>query len=80
MRVLPAPLTVIAPQPVIETPPSVKLTEPVGAEPVTDAVKVTFVLTTDGLAELDTVVCEPTLLTTCDSGPLAEAMLLASPP
>ena len=41
-----------APQPVIVLPPSVKATLPVGAVPVTVAVKVTLVPTTDGLAEL----------------------------
>ena len=41
-----------APQPVIVLPPSVNATLPVGAVPVTVAVKVTLVPTTDGLAEL----------------------------
>jgi hypothetical protein len=37
-------------------PPSVKFTLPVGAAPVTDAVKVTLAPTVEGFAELDSVV------------------------
>jgi hypothetical protein len=46
----------IAPQPVIVVPPSVKATVPVGAVPATVAVNVTLAPTTDGLAELVSVV------------------------
>src|SRR5438105_4818851 len=45
-----------AAQALIELPPSVKLTVPVGLEPVTVAVNVTLAPTTDGLAELASVV------------------------
>jgi hypothetical protein len=46
----------IAPQPVIVVPPSVKRTVPVGALPATVAVNVTLAPTSDGFAELDSVV------------------------
>src|SRR5439155_13726969 len=54
--VLPGPLSAEAAQPLIELPPSVKFTVPVGLDPVTVAVNVTFAPTTDGLAELANVV------------------------
>src|ERR1700674_5258344 len=53
VRVLPLPPRATAAQPAMELPPSVKLTLPVGLDPVTDAVKVTLLPTVDGLAELD---------------------------
>src|SRR6266568_5166871 len=56
LRVLPTPLSAAAPQPVSVLPPSVKLTLPVGALPLTVAVKVTLAPTVDGLAELVSVV------------------------
>src|SRR6266446_1371794 len=56
VRVLPAPVSATAPHPLMVVPPSVKLTLPVGAVPVTDAVKVTLVPTVEGFNELDTVV------------------------
>ena len=45
-----------APQPVMVVPPSVKATGPVGAVPVTVAVKVTLLPTREGLTELASVV------------------------
>ena len=44
-----------APQPVMVLPPSLKATVPVGAVPVTDAVKVTLAPTAEGFNELDSV-------------------------
>ncbi len=61
-------------------PSAVKATLPVGALPVTVAVKVTLAPTADGLAELARLVVLAALLTTCASAVLAEAVLLASPP
>src|SRR2546427_12169523 len=56
--VLPGPLSAEAAQPLIEFPPSVKVTVPVGLDPVTVAVNVTFAPTTDGLTELVNFVVE----------------------
>jgi hypothetical protein len=63
----------------MELPPSVKLTLPVGAKPVTAAVKVTFAPATDGLAELDSAVVLVALLTTCEKFVLVEPLFVASP-
>src|SRR5215467_6309685 len=52
VRVLPLPARATAEQPLIELAPSLKLTLPVGLEPVTDAVKVTLVPVDAGLIEL----------------------------
>jgi len=60
-----------------------KFTVPVGEVPLTVAVKVTLTPATDGLAELDNavvLVVPVGLLTICDNGALAEALLFASPP
>ena len=54
VRVFPAPISATAEQPAIDVPPSLKFTLPVGAMPVTDAVKMTLEPTVDGLAELTT--------------------------
>ena len=66
-------------QPLSVVPLAVKATVPVGALPVTVAVKVTLVPTIDGLAELATPVVV-VVLTTCASTALPEPLLLASPP
>jgi len=79
VRVLPAPVSATALQVPMVAPPSVNLTVPVGALPVTDAVKVTLVPTTVGFAELETVVVEEAEFTTWDSAMLLEAALPASP-
>src|SRR5450432_2589594 len=79
VRVLPAPVSATALQAPIVVPPSVKLTVPVGALPVTDAVKVTLATTIAGFAELETVVPEEAGLTTWDSGALLDAALPAFP-
>ena len=64
VRELPMPLTADAAQPLIEVPPSLKFTLPVGAVPTTVAVKVTLVPTVDGLTELASVVVAVVGLTT----------------
>ena len=51
VRVLPVPSKATEPQPAIELAPSVKLTLPAGEEPVTEAVRVTLLPTTEGLAD-----------------------------
>ena len=68
-------------QPLSVVPSAVKATLPVGALPVTVAVKVTLAPTADGLAELARlVVLAVLLLTTCESVALVEPKLPASPP
>ena len=79
VRVLPLPIRATVAQPLIEAPPSLKLTLPVGAKPVTDAVNVTLAPTVDGLPELERVV-DVADLTTCDSALLVDATFPASPP
>ena len=68
-----------APQPLRVVPSAVNATVPVGAEPVTVAVKVTLALTSDGLAELNNAAVLVTLLTVCVSVLLVEPLLAASP-
>src|SRR6202171_577357 len=60
---LPAPPNATAPQPLMVLPPSVKFTLPVGAVPVTDAVKVTPAATVEGFTALasEVVVAVPPL-------------------
>ena len=79
LLVLPLPETATAAQPLIEAPPSVKATVPVGALPVTLAVKVTIAPMLDGFNELASVVLLVALLTTWESALLTDAPLLASP-
>ena len=81
VRELPLPLTVAAAQPLMDVPPSLKFTLPVGAAPVTVAVNETLVPTIDGLSELVSVVVLEVMpwFTTCDNGPLLDAALAASP-
>ena len=79
VRVLPLPAAkATLEQPVIDTPPLVKLTLPVGAAPVTDAVNVTLAPTAAGLAELASVVVLAPL-TTCNSALLTDGTLVVSP-
>lgn len=77
--VLPVPESAMAAQPLMEAPPSLKLTVPVGLLPVTVAVKVTLAPKTDGLTELASTVLVAALLTVCVSALLDDAPLLASP-
>jgi hypothetical protein len=83
VRLLPAPVTVAAAQPVIELAPSLKFTVPVGLLPLTVAVKVTGLPAIDGLSELPIVVVvatgPPAALTPCDSAALVDVRLPASP-
>ena len=79
VRVLPAPVSATAPQVPMVVPPSVKLTAPVGALPVTDAVNVTLVPTIVGFVELETVVVEDAVFTTCGRAALFDAALPPSP-
>src|SRR5512138_3305466 len=79
VRVLPEPVSATAPQPVIETPPSVKLTAPLGLKPVTVAVNVTFEPVFEGLAELETEVEDVALFTVWVSVTLVDVPFDASP-
>ena len=82
VRVLPLPASATAAQPASDVAPSLKLTVPVGADPVTVAVKVTLAPTIDGVSDVATVVDVATAagLTTCDSAALVDVRLPASPP
>jgi hypothetical protein len=66
-------------QPLSAAPSALNATLPVGAVPVTVAVKVTLAPTTDGLAELATTAVPVDLLTVCASVLLVEALLPLSP-
>ena len=66
-------------QPLSVAPLALNPTVPVGAVPVTVAVKVTLVPTTDGLAELATAAPLTAGLTTCANVALVEPLLLLSP-
>jgi hypothetical protein len=77
---LPLPVTVAVPHPAIDEPPSMKLTLPPGALPLTVAVKVTMAPWVDGVCDVATPVVLFALLTVCDSAALVEAALVASPP
>src|SRR6266568_3314084 len=79
VRILPEPVSAGAAQPAIDVPPSRKFTVPVGAVPLTVAVKVTLVPTMDGVSELPIPVVLVTLLTVCESVALVEPALVASP-
>ena len=80
VRVLPEPESVLAEQPEIDDPPRVKLTVPVGADPVTFAVKVMLAPAEAGLSELAIVVDEPgTPFTTCEMAGLVDGALTPSP-
>jgi hypothetical protein len=71
---------VTAPQPLSVVPSAVKATLPVGALPLTVAVKVTLAPANDGLPELARLVLLAVgLLTTCDNVALADPLLAASP-
>ena len=79
VRILPLPPRATAEQPLIEVPPLVKLTAPVGARPLTVAVNVTLTPNTEGFAELarPVVVVD---LTDCGTAVLVEPELPPSPP
>ena len=69
----------IAVQPLIEVVPSLKLTDPVGAVPLTLALKVTTTPAVEGVSEVARPVALTTLLTVCESVVLVEAALVVSP-
>ena len=69
-----------AAQPLSVAPSAVKPTLPVGALPVTVAVKVTLAPSTEGLAELASPVVVVAVLTTWARAVLVEPALAASPP
>jgi hypothetical protein len=79
VRALPEPVSVTAEHAAIDADPSLKFTVPVGALPLTVAVKVTLAPATDGLAELDSVAALVALLTTCEKFVLVEPLFVASP-
>ena len=80
MRELPAPVRATAEQPAIDAAPSLKLTVPVGAVPVTVAVNITLAPDVDGFSELANIVdVVAREFTTCDNAPLVVAVLFASP-
>ena len=82
LRLLPEPASATALQPLIELAPSLKFTLPVGALPLTVAVKVTLLPTVDGVREVAIAVVVATFepeFTTCDNATLVEPMLPASP-
>jgi hypothetical protein len=71
---------VTAPQPLNVVLSAVKATLPVGALPLTVAVKTTLAPTNDGLPELARLVLlAVVLLTTCDNVALVDPLLAASP-
>ena|SRR5437773_11366276 len=77
---LPVPARVTVAQPESGTPPSIIETLPVGLKPFTVAVKVTDALAGEGFVELDTTILVAALLTNCEKGLLAEAVLSVFPP
>ena len=79
VRIFPLPASVAAEQPLIDVDPSLKLTDPVGALPLTVAVKVTLAPTVEGVSEVAMPVVLPVALTVCDRAELLEAALLPSP-
>ena len=79
VRVLPPPDRLRAEHPLIDVPTSRKSTVPVGDVPATVAVNVTLSPTTDGLAELESVVVEGGALTTCASVVLVDDAFDALP-
>jgi hypothetical protein len=80
VRLLPDPVSATAEQPLIELAPSLKLTVPVGALPLTVAVKVTVAPTAGCASEVTMAVVLLALLTVCESGALVDPPLAVSPP
>jgi hypothetical protein len=80
VRVFPAPESALAEQPESDVPLRVKFTVPLGAEPVTVAVKVMLAPAVAGLSELAIDVAEPgTLFTVWEKAGLVEGALTPSP-
>ena len=80
VRLPPNPVSATAEQPLIEFGPSLKLTVPVGALPLTVAVKVTAAPADDGVSEVASEVALVSVPITCDRTELVETALFASPP
>src|SRR6266702_1235538 len=80
VRILPMPLSAAAAQPAIEVAPSLKFTVPVGAVPLTVAVKVTFAPAVEGESELPIPIVLVSLLMVWESAALLELAFAASPP
>jgi len=80
VRTLPLPVRETAEQPESELAPSLKLTLPVGALPVTVAVKVTLVPAVDGVSEVPNPTVLVALLTVWVSVALPDGALEPSPP
>lgn len=83
LRVFPEPESDLAEQPLMDAAPFVKLTVPVGADPVTFAVNVMLAPAAAGLVELASAVVvppgPPPPVTSWDSAELVDGELLASP-
>ena len=79
VRMLPEPVSATAEHEAIEVAPSLKFTVPVGALPLTVAVKVTLVPKVDGVNELPIPVVLVTLLTVWESAALLDVAFAASP-
>jgi hypothetical protein len=79
VRMLPEPASVTAAQPLIEFAPSLKFTLPVGALPLTVAVKVTLAPAVEGVKEVAMPVVLVSLLTVWESAALLEPAFAASP-
>jgi len=79
VRLSPEPESALDEQPLIEVAPSLKFTDPVGAVPLTVAVKVTLVPAVEGVSEVMMLVLLITLLTVCGSVALVEIAFVASP-
>ena len=79
VRMLPLPASAIAEQPLIDVPPSLKLTVPVGALPLTVPVNVTLVPTVEGVSDVAMLVVLVVPFTVCDSALLLDPAFTASP-
>ena len=76
---MPEPASPTAVQPLIELAPSLKFTLPVGALPLTVAVKVTLLPAVEGVSEVARPVVLATLFTVWESAALLEPAFAASP-
>ena len=79
VRILPEPVNAAAAQPAIEVAPSLKFAVPVGAVPLTVAVKVTLVPAVEGVNELPIPVVLVAPLTVWESAALLDVAFAASP-
>ena len=79
LRILPEPASAAAAQPAIEVAPSLKFTVPVGAVPLTVAVKVKLVPAVEGVNEVPIPVVLVAPLTVWESAALLDVAFAASP-